>query len=191
MPSSARMGSARWSALVAAVAVALLAAVYAFSRASLDRPKPRFNAIGQALPEVTLLDLSGASTSLRERVRGHPALIYVMTTAECSSCSNLPLEFEIVRRQAPSVVTLLVGSGATVDQLRPYVRQMHIENAALADPERSLLRALGAQSEPLALLLDSTSRIVLADTRSTSAAAHYPMGEILHDIAGILGETRR
>src|SRR3984893_13566582 len=52
--------------------------------------------LGDSLPNVALEHVDGTPVSLRDHIGRRPALIYIFGVAECASCSNLPLEFQIV-----------------------------------------------------------------------------------------------
>lgn len=148
---------------------------------------PRFvTPLGNRLPEITLQTLDGTPISLRARLGGRPALIYVFGVSECSSCSNLPLEFKIAHNEAPGLQTILIGSGSSADAFQASVKQMGLESSTVVDEHRALLTAVGLAVEPLVLLADSTGQILLVDTRGASRAAQFPMGNILHGIGGIL-----
>lgn len=119
-----------------------------------------------------------------------PAVIYVFGLAECASCSNLPLEFKIVHKEAPQLVTLLVASGASTDAFRERLHSMGLEKEALVDEDRRLLKGLRFTHEPIVMLVDSTGRILFADTRGASRAAQYPVGHILRDLRGIINPRK-
>jgi peroxiredoxin len=155
----------------------------AAARRTAAPPVARFSTpLGDRLPTLALSTIEGRPTTLAERLGGHPALIYVFGVTECASCSNLPLEFKVVQNEAPRLQTLLVGSGADFSSFAPLVRQMGLEKSALVDENRDLIRALGVPSEPAVILVDSTGRILLIDTRGASRAAQFPMGHLLSAI---------
>src|SRR4051794_33684432 len=152
------------------------------------RPAPMLSRspLGDTLPALTLTSPDGRPVSLRERIGHHAALIYVFTSAECTGCTDLPLEFRVVRRELPGVEPLLIGSGGPPSAFAGSLHDWHLESSALIDTDRSLLAALRVSAEPLVILTDSTGRILLVDTRSTSRAAHFPMGEILHGLRTVM-----
>jgi peroxiredoxin len=145
--------------------------------------------LGDTLPDVAIKRVDGSSVSLHAYVGARPALIYIFGVAECASCSNLPLEFQIVHRQAPGVVPLLIASGAPMDTLLPRVRAVGLETSTLIDERSSLLHALGVAREPLVIMSDSTGRIIFVDTRNAARAAQYPVGHILRDIGALVPAT--
>jgi peroxiredoxin len=151
-------------------------------RAMRPTPAASRSPLGDTLPALTLTTLDGRAVSLRDRVGHRPALIYLFTSAECTGCTDLPLEFRVVRREFPGIEPLLIGSGGPPAAFATSLHDWHLESSALIDANRSILAALRVSSEPLVLLTDSTGRILLVDTRSTSRAAHFPMGEILHGL---------
>lgn len=146
--------------------------------------------LGEQLPAVQLSRLSGEPVFLSDVLKRRAAVVYVFGLAECASCSNLPLEFQILRREAPGVATLLVASGASVDSFRPRILSMGLADNAVVDEKRKLLGSLGIGREPLVLVVDSTGRILLVDTRSASRAAQYPMGHLLRDLRGVVAPTQ-
>lgn len=131
---------------------------------------------------------AGEPVNLHDRLRGRAALIYVVNEAECASCSNLPLEFRIIKKETPGVEPLLIGSGASPKAFAAYLDRMDLAASAMIDEPRSLLRALGLSSEPVAILVDSAGRVLFVDLRSTSKAAQFPMGRVLHDLAAVIGQ---
>jgi peroxiredoxin len=150
----------------------------------------RLNAIGRVLPSLTLQSIEGDPIDLRERVGKRPSVLYVFGANECAGCSNLGLEFQILRGLIPSVQPLLIGSGAKPEVFRPFVQPLGVGSSVFIDQKRQLLHALGAPKEPVVALIDSTGRILYIDTRSASQAAQYPMGRLLHAIRATLSTTR-
>ncbi|MGH7619774.1 MAG: TlpA family protein disulfide reductase [Gemmatimonadaceae bacterium] len=178
-------GIKRLGTLVVASAVA--AAGTAAVRASAPRSVQRApSAVGDTLPWLTMRTPAGNAVSLHDRIHGHPVLIYVVNEAECASCSNLPLEFRILRREAPGVEALLVGSGSSPTSFTPLLERMDLASSALIDESQGLLRALRLSAEPVTVLIDSSGRVLFEDLRSTSKAAQFPMGRVLHDLTAVL-----
>lgn len=142
--------------------------------------------LGDTLPVVELRKPDGTPVMLRTHIGTRPALLYIFGVDECASCSNLPLEFQIVHRQAPLLTTLLIASGASLETFRPRLQQMGLhENEALIDERSALLHGLGIAHEPLVILVDSAGRVIFVDVRKASRAAQYPVGHILRDIAAM------
>src|SRR5579862_7736423 len=130
--------------------------------------------MGDTLPTVSLLSPDGRRVSLATQLAHRAAVIYIFGRAECTSCSNLPLEFKVLRADAPGIRPLLIVSGSTVQELGSTVSQLGLGANVLIDERRALLHALGFEKEPLVLLADSTGRILLVDSRRASRAAQYP-----------------
>jgi peroxiredoxin len=160
------------------------------SRSEGTHPQAGSTPLGNQLPAVVLAKPDGSPISLMSFLRKRPALIYIFGMAECASCSNLPLEFRIVHREAPDLVTLLVGSGASIDSFKPRLKSMGLSDEALIDEKRQLLDGLGVSREPLVVLVDTTGRILFVDSRSASRAAQYPVGHILRDLRGIVAQPK-
>jgi peroxiredoxin len=181
----------KYTALVALViAIPIAIAVSTRSAATKEPAKLTTTPLGDTLPTVTLKTLDGKPLSLRERLGGRPAVIYVTTVAECASCSNLPLEMEIVRKASPRLEALVIGSGSTIAEFRPYFTQMGMTSSAVVDEDRALLRALHVSAETIVLLVDPTGRIVFADQRASPKRAHYPTSRLLHDMIAVLDLRR-
>jgi peroxiredoxin len=147
------------------------------------------NPIGDTLPSLILRLPNGQSQSLRERLGHKPALLYIFNKAECLGCSDLALEFRVIRREAPGVEPLLIGSGSSPADFARALSDIHLEGSALIDEHRSLLAALRVKAEPLVLLVNANGRILVVDNRNTSRAALHPMGEILHELKASLSAT--
>lgn len=151
-----------------------------------SRTRAEETPVGELLPKVQLVKPDGSPMDLGTFLGARPAVIYIFGMAECASCSNLPLEFKIVHKEAPQLVTLLVASGASTDAFRERLHSMGLEREALVDEDRRLLRGLRIMHEPIVILVDSTGRILFADTRGASRAAQYPVGHIIRDLRGII-----
>jgi hypothetical protein len=147
---------------------------------------PELDVLGDSVENVPLLDPSGRATDLYQRLGHGPAVIYVYGVAECASCSNLRLEFDIIRHEAPGVRPLLVGVGASTSQFAPYFDQVGVKESAVVDQAGALLKSMRVKTIPFAILIDSTRRIVLLDRRSTARASRFPMGRVLKALAQTL-----
>ena len=174
---------------VAAMALAVSVSVIAARRS--PPPPPFQTPLGNTLPDVDVQTPDGHTVKLLQSLHGKPALLYVFSAEECASCSNLPLEFTIVHNEAPNLQTILIGSGSPREAFQPLIQSMHLEQSALIDEHREILRAFDVTREPMVLLVDSSGAILLADTRNASRAAQYPMGRILRGIGSILGGPRQ
>jgi hypothetical protein len=146
--------------------------------------------LGDTLQWLELETVDSAPINLHARIAHRPALIYIVNEAECASCSNLPLESRIVQSQWPNVQTVLVGSGSAPSTFARFLTESHAEKIALIDEKRTLLHSLGFDAEPLAVLVDSTGRILYMDLRSTSKAAQYPLGRILFGLQQTLKPSK-
>jgi peroxiredoxin len=174
---------------IALALIGILGAAVASGGLGVTRGPSRMPALlGALLPQVELKSPAGASIDLRGQTKGRPTLIFVTTTAQCASCSNLPLEFEIVKRELPTIEPLLVVSGSVASDVRPLLERLRLGPDVLIDERRTLIAALHVTSEPLTVLVDSAGRIVFVDWRSIAQAAQYPIGTVLHDLSGILGK---
>lgn len=143
-----------------------------------------FTRLADTLPSLDLQDPRGQTISLRSRTSGHFTLLYVVNQAECASCANFAEEFRIIRRQTPRIEPLLIASGAPPAQFASLLSQMQVTEQALVDQHRALLAWLHLSSEPAAVLVDSSGRVLFVDVRSTSRAAQFPMSRLLHDLGG-------
>jgi hypothetical protein len=147
------------------------------------------NPLGEPLPDVAVQRASGGELRLRDRIGRRPALIYVFSATQCAGCSNLGLEFRILKGAYPDLQPVLVGSGAPREAFLDAFKAMEISDPVV-DESRALLHGLSLTREPVVLLTDSTGRIVFVDQRSASQAAQYPMGRVLTDLQGALRARR-
>ena len=181
-----RFAAYRYSVLIAL----LLAGTggWALYRRATEPPAYVRNPLGEPMPDVVVERTSGADVRLLQFLGGRAALVYVFSAAQCASCSNLGLEFRILKTAYPTLRTVLVGSGSSVSEFRTaFDAQGVSEQDAVVDPSRALLHGLSLTHEPIVLLADSTGRIVFVDPRTPSQAAQYPMGRVLTDLQGALG----
>lgn len=179
---------------ITALAIALALGTGAWALKQRDAGATRFvhSPLGDRLPAVSVQTPSGAVVALRDRIGNKPALIYVFSAAQCAGCSNLALEFRILREAFPNIQPLLVGSGSSRAEFASYFDAMgaEVKAAAVVDESQALLHAFGLERAPVVVLTDSTGRVVLLDPRSVSQAAQYPMGHILADLRGVLGTAK-
>jgi hypothetical protein len=122
--------------------------------------------LGDTLPWLVLRTAEDSAVNLHDRLHGRPAIIYIANQAECTSCSNLPLEFAIIRKEWPGIQPLLIATGASAAEFDPYLRQLRMQSDALIDEHSSLLKKLDIESEPVSVLVDSTGRILILDLRA-------------------------
>ena len=167
-----------------ALAVGLIAGTIATACSSAEAGGRRESAdlsvlLGTTLPPVTLQSLDGGTVALATRLAAGPTLLIVLGPKDCFSCSSYRLELAILKTKLPGVTPLLIGSGSDQAPFREYFRLDRLESIALLDHDRSLVKSLGARSEPLVLLLDTAGRILWVDGRSTSAASQFPLGRLL------------
>lgn len=174
-----------WILAVAALGILALGMVALKRLPARPRLRPH-SALADTLPWISLETPDGKAINLHNRLAGHPAIIYVVNEAECASCSNLPLEFRVIRQDEPGITPILIASGSSIKTFSPLISQMGLTASALVDEHRELLHALSIESEPVALVVDSTGRIIYMDLRNTSQAAQYPLPRILHDLNGML-----
>lgn len=136
-----------------------------------------YSPLGDTIPWVRLQATDGRWQSLHDRLGGRPAIIYVYDPAECIGCSDLPMEFRVIKNEVPTIQPLLIGTGANVSTFAQPLRDLHLDGAALIDEHNVLLKALKVRAEPLALIVGANGRILFVDTRITSRSSRYPMGQ--------------
>lgn len=176
------MAMIQWAAPAVALAIGFSGAVALVGKQGPSRSERLAMPLADTMPWLDLVTIDGARVNLHDRIRGRPTAVYVVNTEECASCSNLPLEGRIIGKEFPQLQTIVIGSGSSPDAFARYFSQMGLRSSSLVDPGRALIHALGFAAEPLALLIDSSGRIVLVDSRATSKAAQYPLGRVLRDL---------
>ena len=173
------------SFLIGIACLGLVVVGTAMLRARTNAPFARpmsVSPLGDTIPDVTLLTPDGKQEPLKNRIRNRPAALYIYSAAECSSCAGFALEFDILKREIPNVVPLLIGTGGARSAFREYFERAQVVDNALIDESSTLLKGLRVHHGPLVLLIDSNGRIVFVDSRSTSQASQYPLGRVLHDL---------
>lgn len=143
--------------------------------------------VGQQLPEIKLRALDGSEVSLGDRTRGHLSLVFVVSSADCLSCANYPLEVRVLRHSVPDLHAVLVGSDPDTMFLREYFHREQIERVALLDHEGETLKALGRQNTPLILLLNTAGQIIFVDARASSQSSLLPVSRQLAALRLALG----
>jgi peroxiredoxin len=142
--------------------------------------------IGRRLPDVTVTRLSGSSVSLANVTSSRSAILAIVRADDCLGCANFPLEFRILRNTFPhlSRILVLVGrdTGAALTRIRPHGDDFQL----LLDPEEEVLPGFGMTTTPLALVTDSTGRVLFMDGRGRSAAAHFGLSQVLEELALVL-----
>ena len=171
--------------------LAVVAATAVGFRALEDRPNHYIRPIppglfGATVPNVALEDASGRPVDLATVLGTSPALLVVVGKNDCLGCAGIPLEFKILNFRFPDLPTYMIGSGGDPVFYHTYFRENGLGASGFTDSRAELIKALGFASPPLALLLDSASRIVFVDTRAGADAAHFPISLILEQIAGSL-----
>jgi peroxiredoxin len=171
----------------ALVSVALTLGIVAMKRAEPAGDAARVRSlVGDTLPTIELQTPTGERTTLRDYIGQSAALVYVFNAAECASCSNLPLEFRLMRDKMPHIKPVLIGSGSDVATFKPLFDKMGVASAALVDEAQRVIGAFHFTSEPLVFLADSAGRVLYVDTRSAPQAAQYPMGRLLTELRVLL-----
>lgn len=185
-------GRGVWQSLVtpavaAGLVLGLSAAVLWKRPAAPNASQPVNNPLGDVLPAVQLKHADGTPVSLADRLRGRPALLFVSNLAECRSCSNLPIELRVLRREAPQLETVLIGSGASAEEFRVQFEKMGVaQSEPLVDEHDVLLTRLGLGKTTLVLLADSAGRILFVDSRTAPDRAAFPIGRVIHDLTAAL-----
>ena len=174
----------RWVDLVLIAALAIGAVLWV-SRRGDDRVAMQPELLGRVLPDLSLRTVTGASIGLHDRLAQQAALLFVVSRAQCTSCSNLPLEFAILRREFPAVQAIVVASGASPEVFRSALDSMSLGENAIVDEHRLLLRAIGWRSEPLTLLVDTGGRILFVDSRTRPLGTARALGQHLASRRGL------
>jgi peroxiredoxin len=143
--------------------------------------------LGDSLPAVRLQKVDGSWQELHERLGGKPAIIYLYSPAECMGCSDVPMEFRVLRREFPAMQPLLIGISAPASRYATPFRDMRLDGDALVDENNTLLKALGVKSEPLVIVVSASGRILFTDTRATRRSSRYPLSRVLRDVQEALG----
>lgn len=169
-------------ALIGGGAIGFVASEVSSSR---GLSEARDRVLGQPLPRVALLGLSGQWESLEARLAGAPGFIVIAGMRDCWACSDYPRQLRVLRERS-GLRTLLVGSGADTAGFREYFRLHRLNEIGLLDPAGDLVRRLGIGSEPWALLVDGSGRVLFADGRNASSAAQMPVATLLAEAADIL-----
>jgi peroxiredoxin len=178
-------------AIAAGLVLGLSAAVLARRPSPNDSP-PVNNPLGDVLPAVQLKRADGTPVSLADRLAGRPALLFVTSLAECRSCSNLPIELRVLKREAPQLETVLVGSGASAAEFRAQFEKMGVlPSDPIVDEHDVLLTRLGLGKTTLVLLADSAGRILFVDSRTPPDRAAFPIGRVIHDLTAALQPSAR
>jgi hypothetical protein len=136
-------------------------------------------ALGGVLPPLEMETLGSTRASLQSRLGQNGTLILVVGTRDCVSCSNLGVELSSVHHDIPTLRTLVIGSGDGAAGFRGYFDRLGIDSIAVIDSGRVLLHALHLANEPVTILVDSSMRVLMIDSRGTSEAAQFPIGMIL------------
>ncbi|HET7039262.1 MAG TPA: hypothetical protein VFH97_05200 [Gemmatimonadales bacterium] len=135
-------------------------------------------ALGTVLPDAVLESPGGGAIPLRRLLGGGPALLVLASPGDGGALwARYTIELRAVRARYPHLRTLIVGSGSRGGQL---------PGSALVDPDGALLRHLGARAGPVALVVDSASRVLFVDARRPGPVTRGPVGWLLRDLGARL-----
>jgi peroxiredoxin len=112
--------------------------------------KPDGLRIGSPLPDATLLDVHGATTTLHAELAGGPAVIVLYRGAWCPYC-NLTLntyQRELLPALTTAGVQLIAISPQQPDRSLSMKEKHALEFNVLSDPGNQLARALGGLTRP-------------------------------------------
>jgi thiol-disulfide isomerase/thioredoxin len=122
--------------------------------ALLNRPSPPSETMAQALPDVTLLDASGAPVNLAE-LRGRPLLLNFWATW-CPPCDEEMPALEALQRQQGSegVQVVTVNLQETPDVVAGYLAARGLTLPALLDRAGELATELDVTYLPTTFFVD-------------------------------------
>lgn len=176
-----------WTTVVSGILGIAAIAVIVSAHTRHEPPHRLLEPLGERPGSLMLVDLNGHPTDFRAQVGSRPAIVFVIGVADCASCASLPLEVRIAEKQMPGLTRIVVASGASIQVFRPYLtEQGRLDATVLVDEHRQFLHSLHLMMEPAVVVMDSTGRALFVDRRSTSQAAQYPVGRVLHDLVSIL-----
>lgn len=176
-----------WHAAAGVVAALAVLLAYAARRPGLRRPLALSAVAGIALwggattllgvhqrapmPQVTLADLQGRATTLRDAADGRPAVVNLWASW-CAPCrAEMPVLAAAERRHT-DVRWLMVNQGESADQARRYLASLpqgfgHV----LLDAPGALGPAVGSAGLPTTLFYDAQGRLVERHMGVLSAAS--------------------
>jgi peroxiredoxin len=117
--------------------------------ARLDKPDGLVR-IGSPLPDATLLDVHGATTTLHTELAGGPTVIVLYRGAWCPYC-NLTLntyQRELLPELSTAGVQLIAISPQQPDGSLSMKEKHALEFNVLSDPRNQMARALGVLTRP-------------------------------------------
>jgi peroxiredoxin len=108
--------------------------------------------VGSVVPDETLLDLDGASTTLSQELDGRSGVLIFYRGAWCPYC-NIALrhyQSELLPQLDPATTALIAISPQTQEGSKTIAEGAALEFPVLSDPGNALIRALGIQTIPSA-----------------------------------------
>ncbi len=126
-----------------------------------EAPQPAL-AAGEALPEVSLVSLSGERLELRAPTGSHSVLLYVFSPS-CSVCSEtLPVWKELFEEASAQSVEVIGLSALGPMQTANYVRQFDIPWSVFCFADRASMETFRLRRVPFTLLVEGGGEIALA-----------------------------
>lgn len=117
---------------------------------------------GEALPEVSLLSLSGERLQLRAPSGSRPVLFFIFSP-QCSIChETLPVWKELYEEATSRSVEVIGISVLGPSQTAAYVRQFDISWSVFCVADQTSLRSLRVPRVPVTLLMGGSGKVELA-----------------------------
>jgi thiol-disulfide isomerase/thioredoxin len=140
--------------LILAMAIIFLARQPADATAKLAPPR-----LGQAMPDLTLNDLSGKPVQLSD-FAGQPVLINAWATW-CPPCrAEMPLLNQTyLEHKDEGFVVLAVNAGESQTLVNQFISQSGFSFPVLLDPDSASLSQLGVFSFPTSILVDRDGKV--------------------------------
>ena len=139
--------SVRTLAVGIGIGALLTASITAGARGDLSRTPPSGGTgrldLGDTIPTVALRRLSGDSVLLKDYMGKKPALVVLAKLADCLSCAGYRVEFDIVRREFPTLAPVLIGTGDSFDSFQAAAESHGFDSSLMVD-EGGLLEPQGA-----------------------------------------------
>jgi peroxiredoxin len=124
-------------------------------------PQPAL-AAGDALPEVSLVSLSGERLELRAPTGSHSVLVYVFSPS-CSVCSEtIPAWKELYEEASAQSVEVIGISALGPMQTTNYIRQFDIPWSVFCFADRASMETFRLRRVPFTLLVEGGGEIALA-----------------------------
>ena len=118
--------------------------------------------VGDAAPDFSLLDASGATVSLKD-FAGHNVILYFYPAAMTPGCTTQACDFSAAKPELDTAgYTVLGVSPDAPGKLAAFTEKSGLDVILLSDPEREVLTAYGAYGEK-----QNYGRTVMGVIRST------------------------